>query len=379
LRALLSCLGILLLGSGCLVTFSDEAMIFECDVAADCAGDGFQCAPQGYCCRSEPEVCDGRDNNCDGLADEGSLGGTCYSGPPATLGKGQCKAGTEICEGGRISGNCVGEVLPAVEVCNLIDDDCDGRVDDGIDLQTDAENCGACGKACQTDKGQTCAAGVCKDPPENCSDGLDNDNDGSIDCADSQCNNLACGAGCKCVGTVPTETTCADGLDNDKDGLSDCADAECGDRLCKASPSTFACALSVCSCRGELAPAAETACTDGIDNDCNGKADCADISCANVSCGEGCECRSGAKRELLCQDGLDNDGDAQADCADPDCAGTSCGAGCVCGSGRKQETECADQTDNEGDGRIDCADNDCLNKTCALNKRCLFIAANGCF
>ena len=51
----------------------------------------------------------------------------------------------------------------------------------------------------------------------NCVDGIDNDADGTIDCADSDCERApAC-----------YESMCADGRDNDRDGLTDCDDPDC--------------------------------------------------------------------------------------------------------------------------------------------------------
>ncbi|MCX6708328.1 MAG: S8 family serine peptidase, partial [Candidatus Woesearchaeota archaeon] len=47
----------------------------------------------------------------------------------------------------------------ATERCNNIDDDCDGSRDEGIDLQTDANNCGSCGNACGS--GGSCHDGQC--------------------------------------------------------------------------------------------------------------------------------------------------------------------------------------------------------------------------
>jgi hypothetical protein len=63
-----------------------------------------------------------------------------------------------------------------------------------------------------------------------------------------------------------------------------------------------------------------------------------------------------------CQDGIDNDGDVYADCADPDCAGA---AGCrTCAGGNPASPElgaeaCTDGLDNDCDGLADCADSDC--------------------
>jgi hypothetical protein len=80
-------------------------------------------------------------------------------------------------------------------------------------------------------------------------------------------------------------------------------------------------------------------CGDGIDNNANGKADCADPACAGqASC-----------TESQCTDKLDNDGDAAIDCKDSDCAKN---AACV-------ETACGDGQDNDGDGATDCGDVDC--------------------
>lgn len=47
----------------------------------------------------------------------------------------------------------------ANEVCDGFDNDCDGNVDEGIDLSTDFNNCGACGVAC--DDGNACTTDAC--------------------------------------------------------------------------------------------------------------------------------------------------------------------------------------------------------------------------
>lgn len=75
------------------------------------------------------------DEDCDGEVDDGldcsgcSIGQRidCYSGPPATLGVGICRAGAQTCSFTRVFGPCVGEVVPQVERCATPgDDDCDG-------------------------------------------------------------------------------------------------------------------------------------------------------------------------------------------------------------------------------------------------------------
>ena len=66
----------------------------------------------------------------------------------------------------------------------------------------------------------------------NCAHGLDNDLDGKIDCADSNCLGVSCGSGCTCAAAGPTETNCKDGLDNDLDTKVDCADSDCSGKAC---------------------------------------------------------------------------------------------------------------------------------------------------
>jgi len=58
-----------------------------------------------------------------------------------------------------------------------------------------------------------------------CADGLDNDEDGRVDCGDGECAGLDL---CQLVRYgVPLESDCADGLDDDADGMVDCADQDC--------------------------------------------------------------------------------------------------------------------------------------------------------
>jgi hypothetical protein len=81
------------------------------------------------------EICNGLDDNCNGQTDEGADGNplrqACYDGPAGTRDVGICRGGQQTCIAARY-GACVGQVLPQPELCNLIDDDCNGTVDDNL-------------------------------------------------------------------------------------------------------------------------------------------------------------------------------------------------------------------------------------------------------
>ena len=72
------------------------------------------------------EVCDGVDNNCDGLVDENTDNQPCAN---SVSGIGSCP-GVTLCTG--LGGLICQARTPMAEACNGLDDDCDGMVDEGF-------------------------------------------------------------------------------------------------------------------------------------------------------------------------------------------------------------------------------------------------------
>ncbi len=77
-----------------------------------------------FCTPSGIDVCDGIDNDCNGNPDDGTDGISCS----VAGAQGTCAVGMTQCSSGSLS--CIVTVSASAEVCNGLDDDCDGAVDE---------------------------------------------------------------------------------------------------------------------------------------------------------------------------------------------------------------------------------------------------------
>jgi hypothetical protein len=102
-----------------------------------------------------------------------------------TEGVGQCAPGVATCDAGVWGEECVGEVNPIIELCNNLDDDCNGHIDNGNPQGGNAcvaAGQGECGKGTQTCvDGEVICVGPLPDPTD-CNNNLLDDNcNGQID------------------------------------------------------------------------------------------------------------------------------------------------------------------------------------------------------
>ncbi len=167
-----------------------------------------------------------------------------------------------------------------------------------------------------------------------CVDGLDNDGDGQVDAADTNC--------ARNDADEPYETgQCQDGEDNDEDGLIDAEDEDCLDGNGVYDPTDID---------------EGSACSDGVDNDGDGWTDFKDVDndgIPDAGSDPGCESaddstEGGFDSRFDCNDGIDSDFDGLIDSDDP---------GCESGNDESEAGDtCSDGIDNNGDGWIDWED-----------------------
>ena len=305
---------------------NDEDGIAECE--GDCNDGDTTIHPDA------DEICDSIDNDCDSMVDEGvtttfyeDLDGDGYGIESSTISA--CTVPENYAdEAGDCNDGDAGIHPGADEVCDLIDNNCNDEIDEGVestfyrDEDGDGYGSEVLTTACSAPPGYVDNADDCDDDNpqsypgamEEC-DGKDNDCDGALpdneadqdqdgiatcegDCDDSNpltkpgANEQCDGQDNDCDGTLPAEES-----DADQDGFLACG-TDCDDSNADINPS----AQEVCDgvdndcspftdelgdsdgdgetiCDGDcddsnadVAPSAEEVC-DGLDNDCNSDTD----------------------------------------------------------------------------------------------------------
>ncbi len=180
--------------------------------AGQCPGTAVCAGAAGILCQptGQTELCNGIDDNCNGLTDDGLTASPCQGG--AT---GQCQGAT-ACQG-----SAGWACLPTMvtETCNGADDDCDGSTDEDFLIQgkyVGASHCGGCGQACAASGPHTTAQCEFAAAAPVCVLGCAKpwvDMDGSL------------GNGCECQFLSATDEP--DGVDQNCDGI----DGEIGNAI----------------------------------------------------------------------------------------------------------------------------------------------------
>ena len=261
------------------ITYPDGApdMAADAEAVSDAAPDADACVPA-----SGGEVCDGKDSDCNGKVDDvdakllaqnlkhcGKCDNACsfpYAFAKCEGGAcklGSCAPGYHDLNGKALDG-CEYKCVPTkntVEVCDNIDNDCDGTIDNGVNKSTDAKNCGACDNVCNflnatgSCTGGTCVISACKAGYK--------DVDGFS----------ATGCEYKCPVWPPLTTDDCDGKDSDCDGKADedFSATPCGSSVGACVKGTYTCLAGSKTCTGDTGPAVETC--NNKDDDCDGTVD----------------------------------------------------------------------------------------------------------
>jgi MYXO-CTERM domain-containing protein len=277
----------------------------QADADADGLGDAcdrYLCVPDG-----RPEICDGIDNTCDGMLDRRLDGSPLIEAKPCATGlPGACAVGASAC-------SALGEVIcrlkttPVDEICDLIDNDCDGDIDEGL-----LNACGRCGPDdCHDDlcadvrciRGEACDPedGLCYDPCGPCPADERCGFDGQCAPADD-CTRTGCPHGERCEAGA-----CID---------DPCHLVQCGaDAFCREGRCTY-------SCAGVACPYGE-ACLNG---------QCEHTRCGVVICGPGETCIDAQCTIEPCdpQDCPAQQTCIAGACADDPCAHIACPPNQIC-------------------------------------------------
>ncbi len=356
-----------------------------------------------------PEFCDGLDNDCNACIDDNPqdawIGTECCStgnladcdntgtGTRCHRGHWQCAQPGGACTAG--SKQCIGSIAKSTEVCNMIDDDCNGLVDDlpgigapctGTGIYTGGE-CKAVMQCVTTNQPPQCVQTV-GPMPETCN-GKDDNCNGQIDDTNpplAPANGMLPGTGVQCDIPMPPadKPPCKPGLTVCQAGMIVCIGAvgpmpnQCNgiSTDCTGNPNTngncptgFECYQGNCvaPCQGGEFPCPGGYACDLNTNACdvNGvhSGCCVPDACVSKTCPLG----------YICQ--LDASGNAN--CIDP-CVGVTCPTNYICKLGACVDGTCRTQGCPDGQVCVDdptsnmfvCQPDPCANVMCDSNQFC---------
>ena len=232
-----------------------------CTGARQCAAEGLtECGAAV----PAPEVCNGKDDDCNGAIDEG-LGQT-------TCGAGECKHSVVLCVDGT-SQECNAFEGQGPEICNGKDDDCDGSTDEDFE-DKNADGVADCLSGDDDGDGIPDSDDNCPNTPN--PDQTDTDLDGQGDACDPDDDGDKSADADDCAplddSIYPGADEVCNAVDDDCDEL---VDEELGEETCGIGAcmhTILSCVEGVAAVCDPLEGQSDEGC-DGIDNDCDGLAD----------------------------------------------------------------------------------------------------------